>query len=124
MMIPTHTKKAIRRIRQQIATFETSTSVSNPVTIALGFGQLSESGDSRDKIIISLAEQMEKLQSKVDQISSQLAVERVGNALASPSGNALRPSSWNAFAAVLGKPNTDVDADSLADVLARHLKND
>lgn len=84
---PKSHSEVIMRIRDQIATFDQSTGVSNPVSVALGLERLSESGDSLERIVLSLSEQVESLQTEMEKIKSDKAREVVVNALlgASPS---------------------------------------
>ena len=59
---PSSHEDAIGRIRGQLDSIVSSDSVSNPVTVALGFQNLSEKGDDLSELVVSIASQLERLQ--------------------------------------------------------------
>lgn len=58
------------RIKAQVTDIRLTDSVSNPVTVALGFERLSEDGDDVSKLIVSLSEKVESLQGQISELQS------------------------------------------------------
>lgn len=76
---PKSNKQTSNRISEQIKSFEGSSDVSSPVTIALGFERLSEAGDDISKLVSTLAEQVERLQHQFDRERTEALKRPVSN---------------------------------------------
>lgn len=68
---PNSHSEVITRIRDQLTAFGNKNEVSNPVTIALGFGRLEESGDDIAQLFVQMSEKIEFLASKVDESTDE-----------------------------------------------------
>ena len=68
-----------QRIQSQFNSFKNSESVSNPVTIALGFEKLSEKGDDMSKLVVTIAAKVEELQSEIFELQSKEERRRVSS---------------------------------------------
>lgn len=69
---PASHRDAISRIVGQAKSFESEDSVSNPVTIANGFTELSSRGDDKDMLMLGMHADLSKLSSRFDQLEKQL----------------------------------------------------
>ena len=73
---PTSHNEAIERIKNQLKIIGNGEAVSNPVTVAHGFSQISESGDDKDKLIADLYKQVASLNASVSHLEQDMNSSR------------------------------------------------
>jgi len=128
---PTSHKQAISRIVKQIESFEKGEPVSNPVTIANGYTELSRRGDEKDVLLFKLYNDMAGLSSRVEKLQKEVEYHSDMPPLPSKMSGLMGLESPNLevehhkplnYLRAFSEPNSDTP--SLGDLLSGQIKGD